>query len=193
MALRVGARLPDALVHATVLDHAGASVELGELRGLGPAVFVFLRHFGCTACTEHVSMLMPAIAHLPALGVRIVFVGNGAARYIDGFVERNGVLTDIARVVTDPSLKAFDAAGMVRSRWSTFGPRGLLNLARSLARGFKQTTIEGEPLQQGGVIVVAADGTIAYVQVEQAAGDHAPNDEVVAAAMRVAALGMRGA
>ena len=57
--MKVGDRIPAALEHASVQDHTGARAELGEFRGAGPAVIVFLRHFGCTACTEHVSMLMP--------------------------------------------------------------------------------------------------------------------------------------
>jgi peroxiredoxin len=190
--LQVGTKLPDTVAKASVVDHAGVAKDLDAMREGAPAVFVFLRHFGCTACTEHVSLLMPALAPIAALGVRVVFVGNGKAQYIDGFVERNGVPSELARVVTDPSLRVFDAAGMVRSRMSTFGPKALLHLGRSIARGHKQTSIEGEPLQQGGVIVVAADGTIVYAHADRFAGDHAPTDDVVAAAKRAAGVSSTG-
>ena len=164
-----------------VVERDGTQRPLSDLWRDGPVVLVYLRHFACIACTEHVAELAPHLSDLDAMGINVVFVGNGAPNFIEGFVERNG-LSPAVEVVTDPSLEVFRIAGMERSRRSTYGPRAVVNAGRAVLRGFRQTAIEGDALQQGGVIVIAKGGEVAYVHRDRALGDHAPTDEVVAAA-----------
>lgn len=187
MAAKIGDEVPAALASAEVLDAQGESSALGERWREGPVVLVFLRHFACLACTEHVTLLAPRLHELTRLGLRVIYIGNGAPHFIDAFVERTAIDLEAVELVTDPSLKVHESLELVHSAGSTYGPRALWGIARAFAGGFRQTRIEGENLQQGGVVVIDGQGRIAYLHRDRATGDHAPTNDVVDAAMRVAA------
>ncbi len=189
MTVRVGDPVPAALADVEVFDATGTGTRLGDRFTTSPAAVVFLRHFACLACTEHVVLLAPRLHELTRLGVRVVYVGNGEARYIEAFVQRNAIDTDAVEVVTDPSLAVHRALQLPRSFWATYGPRALLGLFRALFGGFRQSSIEGDNFQQGGLLVVDGDQRVAFLHRDQASGDHAPMGEVVEAVMRVATAG----
>ena len=189
MTLRVGDPLPSELAASPVLDATGRASPLGDRFTEQPATLVFLRHFACLACTEYVALLAPRLHELTRLGLRVIYVGNGEPRYLDAFIERNAIDLSAVEVVTDPSLAAHRALELPRSFLSTYGPRALFGLTRALVRGFRQSTIEGDLYQQGGVLVVDREGQVAYLHRARATGDHAPTNDVVEAAMRVAATG----
>lgn len=189
-ALAPGQPVPPTLADARVSDRTGTQRALGEFWASGPAVVVFLRHFGCVGCAEHVSELAPRLHELHRLGLTTVLVGNGAPHFIDGFEERHGLGDKKAEIVTDPSLKAFSAAGLERSLVATSGPMALLNYGRARLKGFSNR-IEGDNLQQGGVLVVDRKGRVAYFHRDRRLGDHPPTVDVVDAALRVAAGGQR--
>lgn len=189
MTVRVGDPVPRELADAPVLDAGGGVSRLCEHWAGGPAALVFLRHFACIACTEHVTVLAPRLHELTRLGLRVVYVGNGEPRYIEAFVERNGIDPEVVEVITDPTLAAHRALELRRSLGSTLGPRALWNVGRALMSGFRPSTIEGDAQQQGGVLVIDRDGRVAFVHRDRATGDHANTTEVIAAAMRVAAAG----
>lgn len=189
MTIRVGDALPPELTEVEVLDATGQTARLGDRLTDGPAALVFLRHFACLACTEHVTMLAPRLHELTRLGLHVIYVGNGASHYIEGFIERNAIDLDIVEVVTDPSLAAHRALELPRSFASTYGPRALWGLGRALVHGFRQRSIEGDVYQQGGVLVIDREQRVAYLHRDQALGDHAPTSDVIEATMRVAAAG----
>lgn len=189
MTVRVGDPVPRELADAPVLDAGGEVSRLGDCWAEGPAALVFLRHFACIACSEHVTVLAPRLHELTQLGLRVVYVGNGEPRYIEAFVERNGIDPEVVEVITDPTLAAHRALELQRSFGSTYGPRALWNVGRALVSGFRPTTVEGDEQQQGGVLVVDREGRVAYLHRDRALGDHANTTEVIAAAMRVAAAG----
>jgi peroxiredoxin len=191
MTIDVGQPVPAKLGEARVVDRHGESSTLGERWADGPAVVVFLRHFACVACSEHVAQLAPRLHELTRLGLRVAYVGNGAENFLQGFIERNEIDTDAVEVVTDPSLRAHRALDLERSTVSTYGPAALLHIGRALLRGFRQTRIEGDNLQQGGVLVVDGDGDVAYLHRDRHTGDHAPTGDVIDAAMGAAALAAR--
>lgn len=187
--MRVGEPVPPALAGALVLDAAGRASPLGERWAGRACLVVFLRHFGCSACSEHVTALAPRLGELARLGVSTVFVGNGAPSFMAGFIERLGLDRLPVELVTDPTLKAFAAAGLVRSAWSVAGPRALALKLRGLAAGHVQERVEGDLKQQGGVLVVDRAGRVAYVWRDRSVGDHAPMGDVVDAALRVTVQG----
>src|SRR5687767_7040629 len=153
-------RVPSGVAEAEVLDGQGKASRLGERWKDKPALVVFLRHFACMACTEHVALLSPWLDEIGRLGIAIVFVGNGAPNFIEGFVERNRLGDKPVEIVTDPSLRVFDAAKLERSRWSNLSPAALKNFARALLHGFRQDHIEGNGQQQGGAMLVQPDGEL---------------------------------
>jgi hypothetical protein len=47
--VRVGKLVPESLASSTVLDREGRQILLESFWAEGPAVLVFMRHFGCPA------------------------------------------------------------------------------------------------------------------------------------------------
>ncbi len=178
---------PRELADARVLDRASHAHRLGDCWKEGACLISFLRHFGCLGCSDHVDDLSPRQLELSALGVRSVFVGNGEPRYIEGFVERHALGDKRVEIFTDPTLDVFRAAGLLRSAWATFGPRGLADHLRLLSRGRGLGAIEGDVLQQGGSLVVDRAGVVAFYHRSESMGEHARAADLVDVAMRLAA------
>jgi len=177
---------PPSLADAIVLDRAGQGRRLGSLWETQPCVVVMLRHFGCIGCDVTVTELAPRLAELHAAGARTVLVGNGAPAAIDGFVERHALGDKPVDVVTDPTLAAFRAAGLVRSAWATFGPRAIVDYVRAMGAGFVPRKTAGDNLQQGGAVVVDAGGRVVFHHVSRSLGDHADGSDLVDAALGLA-------
>lgn len=184
----VGRQVPDTLADAEVVAADGARVRLGSLWDDADALVVFVRQFGCAGCSEHVAELMPRLGELDALGVRTAIVGSGSPEQMLGFVDRLALHDTRVRVFTDPSLASFRAAGLERSLWGTVGPVALLQLARAVTRGHRNSLPpEGDFSQQGGTLLVKKGGEIALYDRQAHLGDHAPLVDVVEAAMRLRA------
>jgi hypothetical protein len=185
--MRVGQPLPAELVAALVLDRDGKSAPFGtHLRG-SPCLVSFLRHFGCTGCADHIADIAPRLHELHELGLRTVFVGNGEPRYIDAFLQRTGLADQHAGVVTDPTLRVFAAAGLLRSKWGTMGLRALVDVARARSRGIAGHGIEGDHFQLGGALIVDAAGTVAYFHRSVSLGDHPLASDLVGVALALCA------
>jgi len=187
MSLQVGEPVPPALAKATVLRSAGDEVVLGTLWAEGPCVLVFLRHFGCPACAENVGEILPRLADLRTLGVRVALVGSGEPAQVVAFVARAGLEGRAVEVLTDPTLAAYRAAGLARGTWATLGPVSLYQVARSMARGYAHARVQGDPLQQGGTLVVDHRGRLAFYHRNESAGDHPPAVKLVDAALALTA------
>lgn len=109
------------------------------------------------------------------LGARIVFVGNGSAQMAKAFQEDFKVT---APVYTDPSLGAYRALGF-RKGGSVL--KALKAAPRALFGGHLQGRVQGDAMQLGGVFVVDRGGQVLYEHKSDAAGDHPPNDAILAA------------
>lgn len=118
------------------------------------------------------------IDRIHAAGAELHVIGNGAPMFIAGFRETTKFPGPI---YTDPSLKVYAAAELVRGLARTFSPRAGLNALRALKGGFRQGRTQGDPTQQGGVLVVAPSGEIRFHYISQVAGDHPDPDRVVRA------------
>lgn len=121
---------------------------------------------------------------LLAADARLVFVGTGLP----------GMAADFARqhagpwpVLSDAKKRAFAAAGMRRGLFTTLHWRTLGNALRALRRGFRQGRVQGDPWQQGGVLVLDARGQLRHQQFDAAGGD--PID--IAAVMAAVATAAR--
>jgi NAD(P)-dependent dehydrogenase (short-subunit alcohol dehydrogenase family) len=68
-----------------------------------------------------------------------------------------------------------------RGRVELLSPRLPLNAVRALRKGFRQTDVQGDPWQLGGVFVIKPGGRLTYRYVSREAGDHAPVDEILRA------------
>ena len=113
-----------------------------------------------------------------ARGARLVVVGNGKPFHARGFLEDYPI---DALVLVDPDLKAYAAAGLRRGKAITLGFAAIRNGLRAFKKGFRQTSVKGDPWQQGGVFVVRKDGEVVYSHISQAAGDHPEPRELLEA------------
>jgi peroxiredoxin len=181
MGIAVGAPVPARLADAAVLDRDGNSVALGSRWRGAPTLVVFLRHFGCIGCGEQVVELAPRLAEIADLGARTVFVGNGAPNFIAGFVDRYALADKRVDIVTDPTLAAFQAAGLARSWWAVYGPRAMRDALRAWASGVRHGKLAGDGLQQGGTIVVDGSGVVVHYHASRSLGDHSPATDLVEA------------
>jgi hypothetical protein len=172
-----------ALSAATVQDATGGPVRLSEAWDEHPAVVVWLRHFGCVFCREHVFEVRAARPDIEALGGRIVFVGNGTPRAAGWFQQR---FAADSTVLTDPDLVTYAAIGARSGLLSTLGPKAWGAGLRAFRSGARQSSTKGHGFQQGGVLVIAPGNDVVYRHVSSAAGDHAPLGEVLAALRTVA-------
>lgn len=105
-----------------------------------------------------------------AAGKALVFVGTGTPAMAAAFAREHAgghpVLCDRSRV-------AFAAARMRRGLASVLHPRALANAVRAWRAGFRQTRVQGDPWQQGGVLVFDGKGHLVHASVDAVAGDAA--------------------
>ncbi|MGH9846563.1 MAG: peroxiredoxin-like family protein, partial [Blastocatellia bacterium] len=96
-------------------------------------------------------------------GADLVVVGNGNAGFAAAFREDLGLPPELVLLV-DPELRAYRAAGLRRGRVEVLSPRLPLNALRAFRAGFRQTGVEGDPFQLGGIAAgSAAFGWLARV------------------------------
>ncbi len=105
-----------------------------------------------------------------------MIIGNGAPNFAAAF--REDFQLDCPLLV-DPELRAYRAAGLRRGRTELLSPRLPLNAFRALRSGSRQTGVQGDPWQLGGVFVIQPGGELTYRYVSREAGDHAPVDEIL--------------
>lgn len=113
-----------------------------------------------------------------AAGGELVLIGNGAAHFARAFREDFGVT---GPVWVDPHRRSYDALGFASGLGSAMKLRTFKNARRAMAAGFSQKSVQGAAMQQGGVLVVMPDGEVVYRYASEAAGDHPPVEEVLAA------------
>lgn len=183
MGLAIGEAIPSALADASVLDGAGRARPLGAAWRERDALVVFVRHFACAGCAEHIAALRPRLGELAALATGVTLVGNGSAAQLAAFVEREQLAGYAIDAVTDPTLAAYRAAGFARSRATLFGPRNLASLVGLLAKGYANGATEGDLAQQGGTLYVRRGGELAFLHRSARVGDRARLVDVVAIAL----------
>ena len=184
--VRIGERVSEDLATAKVSDERGREVELATFWRETPAVIIFLRHFGCPCCSAQMTELSPRLDELDRLGLRTVLVGNGAPGFIDRFKERFGLFDKKVEIFTDPSLRSYRAAGLLRSWWLSYGPRGLWDALLAIGKGHVGRFGEGDGLQHGGTVLVSSDGTVVLYHRNRRKGGHLPAVEIVETALRLA-------
>ena len=112
-------------------------------------------------------------------GATLAVIGSGSPFMARAFQEDSGL---DAPVYVDPGLGVFEAAGMKRGLTSLLHPKAALRAASALRAGHRQGRTQGDPLQQGGILVVRPPGEITYTYRSAFAGDHPPPSEIRRAA-----------
>ncbi len=125
--------------------------------------------------------LEQAHAEIRAHGGEVVVVGCGLPEHIAGFREATGY---DGHLFTDPSLRAFNAAGLASGWGRTLHPRTILKGVRAFAAGFRQGARRGNPAQQGGTFVVGPGARVRFEWRDRFAGDHPDLRDVLVAVGR---------
>ncbi len=112
-----------------------------------------------------------------AAGAELHVIGNGAPMFIAGFRADTGY---DGPLYTDPGLAVYHAAGLARGVGTVLRPSVLGHAVRALRGGFRQRRTQGDPLQQGGVLIVSPAGELRWRYASRAAGDHPAVEAVLA-------------
>lgn len=119
---------------------------------------------------------------LAASGATLLFVGSGSPAQAADFAKQHA---GPHLVFSDRARGTFKAAGLRRSLFATLHWRLLRNAWRALRAGFRQSSVQGDALQQGGVLVFGAGGQLRYEQADRAGGDELDLAAVGAAVVAV--------
>ena len=129
-------------------------------------------------CKQEVAQLRTVEKQVEAAGGDIIVVGSGRVADARHFRETEKVSF---RVLTDPSRRSYQAAGLRRDLMGTLMPSVLAHGIGALLHGFMQGRTQGDPRQQGGAFVFAAGGRELFHYVGKASGDHADPQALLAA------------
>jgi peroxiredoxin len=154
------------LAQATVLSRDGEIVPFRALYQSRETLIVFVRHYGCIFCRERVGSLSAQVDKLEALGIDTVIIGNGTALMADAFAEATHLEIPL---YTDPSRETYALAGMLR-RFG-MGLQSVGETLRSWRSGSRPGAVAGDIWQQGGLMLVQADGTVSAYEQDRSAGD----------------------
>ena len=119
------------------------------------------------------------IDELRARGAELHVIGNGSPSFVAGFRAQTGY---DGSLYTDPSLAVFEAAQLERGAARTLDPRSLGRTFGAFARGHRQGRVQGDPWQQGGVLVVAPGGEVKWHYISERPADR-PSAAQIAAAL----------
>jgi len=177
--------MPSPLLESLVGD-GDRRVALGELLRGRAGVLVFLRHFACPSCSRTVHAFLDRAGEIEALGARLVLVGLGGAAATERFGGRAGLLPSSADLVRDESGEVHRAAGALRSKASTFGPRAFLRSISLYLGGHyvKRHPDDGDLEQQAAVLVVDDRGEELLRHAARFVGDDVDPNEVLGALLR---------
>jgi hypothetical protein len=118
------------------------------------------------------------LEEIESKGAKLHLIGNGSPSFIDGFREVTGYTGSI---YTDPSLKSYEVAGLQRGVLATFGLRSIKAGVKSLAKGERQGSTQGDALQQGGAVVINSAGEVLYSHQSSSGGDNVSPAELLSA------------
>jgi peroxiredoxin len=156
------------LANIELLNHKGRPVFFGDLWREQPAVIAFVRHFGCLFCFEQVAEMVEVSAEIRRWGGRFCVVGNGTPLHARVFMDEARLEAD---VFTDPARLVYAGLEMRHGVFTTWNPTTTQHARRAYARGFRQRGVRGDRWQQGGALVVATDGSVAFLQRFAVAGE----------------------
>jgi len=117
--------------------------------------------------------------------VKLVFIGSGTPLMAKDFQAFMNVSE--LPVWTDPRRQTYAHLGFKRGLGTIFDTAALKYAVRALRAGFRQGKTQGDPLQQGGVLVVKRGGEVEYGHASATAGDHPPIETVIRHALKAAA------
>ena len=155
----------------TFTDVQGEHVRLSDFWSLSPKgiVLVFLRHFGCMFCKDHVSQLRDSYDAFDKRGWNIVAVGQGTPARSAKFRDDNHLPFP---VLGDMTLASYDLYGLRRGALSNFLNPGLYKAGMtSFLRGNMPGKPEGDASQDPGTFLIDRSGRLLHSHIGKHSGD----------------------
>jgi peroxiredoxin len=180
MAIVVGAPLPTELTDALVTRVDGHRASLSSLlQGPGPSLLVFVRQFACAACGQRTAELLRHIETLHRTQTKVLLVGCGSLDHAREYSHRFDIASRPITLITDPSLRAHAAAGLLHSYWGVLGPMGTAALLKAMLAGHRNAWGHGDFYQLGGTVLLDEAGHVRAHHAERYLGDAMALTEVV--------------
>lgn len=163
----------------TYLQADGTSVSLSELwtaseRGI---VLVFLRHFGCLFCRDHVQQLRDTYPDFTRRGFDIIAVGQGTPMRAQKFAADYELPFP---VLGDMELESYRLYGLTHGLGNGLLDLGAYKAAlRAVLHGNLPGKPEGDTLQNPGTFLISQSGEILNVRIGTNAGDFPSGTETL--------------
>lgn len=154
----------------TVMTEAGDEVQLSSLCQ-GITLCVFLRHWGCAECSLLLHRLDPRLKELVKLRVRIILIGLGSREGIATFRSKHRFTRRDLLIVTDPTLTLHNSIGLKHGIREVSGGTALYNRVKLKLQGFTNELGDGDPLQQGGAILLDTNANELWRHINGHFGD----------------------
>ncbi|XP_007254118.2 peroxiredoxin-like 2C isoform X1 [Astyanax mexicanus] len=170
-----------------IYDRHGAPAPFRSLFQSSRAIIIFVRNFLCFACKEYVEDLskISQKALLDA-GVRLVVIGQASCSHIEAFCSLTGYQHEI---YVDPERQIYKKLGMKRgetfmetaSKSPHVKSSMLVGSLKSMWRAMTSPVFDfqGDPLQQGGAIVVGPGSDVHFAHFDMNRFDQAPINQLL--------------
>lgn len=122
------------------------------------------------------AQLRQHLDRIRSAGAELVVIGSGTPEMARHFQQQQA--PDVP-VYVDEERVSYQAAGLKSGVLRTLSPVSAIRSLRALTGGFTQGAIQGDPWQQGGVLVVLPSGKVVYRYASDEPGDHPPVMEIL--------------
>lgn len=170
-------RLRDRAPLLTLDDHTGRPTELADLWRDRPLVLLFIRHFGCPFCREHLADVRDRYREFVDAGGEVAAVTMGTPERAAAFREQHRLpFTCFA----DRQQRAYAAFGVPRGNWSQVAGPGVWAAGiKAIARaGFGKPV--GDIQQLHAEFVIDMDGIVRMAFLPKHSAEHAPMEDILA-------------
>ena len=177
--LRVGDAFPD-----LSLESVEGPLRLSDRWANGPLVVVFMRHFGCAFCREHLILLGHAYDDIRAAGGDVVSIFQYRAESTHNFCRSRHVPF---QCLGDPAKASYRAVGLGRGQVREYlGLNSWKHRRRASRVGARQGIPKGDVAQRPGTFVVDANGIVALAHYNNDSSDNPSVEAIIDAVAMVA-------
>jgi peroxiredoxin len=164
------------------LDTSAGRVELRDRWREGPLVVMFMRHFGCPFCREHLMRMGRALPQFEAAGAELVAIFQYGAEATEAFCASRGVPFDC---LGDPLREGYGEVSLGRGKRKNLYTWGV---AKAWVRNAAAGNLGGRPKgadrgQMPGTFVIGTDGRVRLAHYNASSEDN-PSVERVLDAVR---------
>lgn len=169
-------------------DTSGETRRLSEFWAHGPAIVIFMRHFGCSCLMERWEGLRGELDDYAAAGARVVAICQAEPERAAAVAARRGYGFPL---LCDPELRAYRAFGLLEGLpaqilhafpWQANDEETARTLFIEPRRGTERAVVDS-PWQLPGEFVIGSNGRIALAHRYQYCEDFPPKTVLVGAIM----------